>query len=304
MPHESPLTNFDASTMTDIPSIHSSFHVHTHAPSFVYHGSPFPDATPVVDHDSTEPSPNPTDAPFAWITSFLQYPHTVVQATTSAALTHTSQTLDTGSSLETKSSESSSENMNVMASGGLSKEAKIGIATGIAVVVILSLIATGFCVLDGRRRMQRWAERKKVRQETDRNMWETELRTGQSGKRDTKTGGLWDALRLDTNETKIDRPEPRELSRDPVLEKYEHRLASVGMWDRVGQARSESGRSTQSDETKKESISEKHTTLREKETEYLPAYIPRDRVSIVSSTGSLGLPVVGPPIVAKSFLDR
>jgi hypothetical protein len=287
--------------MTDFPSIQSSFRFHTHAPSFIY---PSPEATPEVDHDSTKPSLNPTDAPFAWITALLSQPLTLAQPTETAGLTHPSQTLDTASELKTPPSGSSAESVNVIANGGLSKEAKIGIATGIAVVVILSLIAVGFCCLDGRRRIQRWKEKKKAKRETDLNMWETELRTGQSGRRDTKTGGLWDALRLDTNETKIDRPEPREPNKDPVLEKYEYRLANVGMWERIGGTRSESGRSTQSDEMKKEPMSEKHITVREREVEYLPAYIPRDRASIVSSNGSLGLPVVGPPIVAKSFLDK
>lgn len=197
--------------------------------------------------------------------------------------------------------QSADSNINAGSSSGISNGIKIGIIVGITVVVILTLIAVGFCMLDGRRRVQKWKEKRQQRRDSELNMWETELRDGRSKRRESKPGGLWDSLRIDNSK----QPPLNDLAnpqKDPTLDRYERRLQSVGMWERIGEMRSEASKADKDDIIAKDNIAERQVS--ERDSEWLPTYTPRDRASIVSSVGSLGIPVVGPPVVARNFLDR
>jgi hypothetical protein len=167
---------------------------------------------------------------------------------------------------------------------GLDKGAKIGIIASITVVVILTLIAVGFCFFDGRQRLQRMREKRKERRNADSNMWETEMQGGRGRKRDSKKGGLWDGLRIDPdvpdNDEGIDKKED-------ILERNEDRGRSVPMWERVGEARTEGA------DTK---TGGRHEGQEPERIQEWPVYMPRERMSVVSSEGSsvgANIPVVG-----------
>ena len=67
-----------------------------------------------------------------------------------------------------------------------------------------------------------------------------------------------------------------------------------GLWERVGEMRSEPG-----------FVQTEGVTMgTERQEEFLPVYRPRERTSAVSLAGSLGLPIMGNPVGVRSFLGE
>jgi hypothetical protein len=181
-------------------------------------------------------------------------------------------------------------------SSGISKEIKIGIIVGIVIVVILTLIAVGYCLLDGRRRMRTWREKRSARADADCNMLQAELENGRTARRDSNTGGLWDRLRVSVDATR----------RPPDA------LTNGGQRSRAGDSGSgpveiaEAPRRVRFSE--EVHIRQQNGSKEDVVERVIPALVttglPTQRESMISSVGSSGVPTPSSPVVANSFLDR
>lgn len=180
-----------------------------------------------------------------------------------------------------------------------SKGINIGVIVGIVIVCILSLIAVGFCLLDGRRRIQRWKEKRKAKADAECQMWQTELENGRSPRRDSRTRGLWDGLRVSLDATR--RPSDPRTSENSVVRAYERRLRYVGMNEAPRRVRF----SEEIEVRPEEGVSVREEVVERPAPVADPGWLPqRERESIVSSVGSSPVPGRASPVVATSFLDR
>ncbi|KAF2876578.1 hypothetical protein BDV95DRAFT_561116 [Massariosphaeria phaeospora] len=164
------------------------------------------------------------------------------------------------------------------------KEQRIGIIVGVTVVAVLSAIAVGMCIIDFKRRMRKKrAARLNGRSELD--MLENEIRGGRTGHirpQGTNHRGLWDSLRVVP--TKEASRESRLGSSIPADTLQRNVATAASQRDASGVS---AGSSTR--------------TRHESDHEWILAYTPRERASIVSSEGSSGLSVTSKPTV-KPFL--
>ncbi|KAJ4303590.1 hypothetical protein N0V90_002489 [Kalmusia sp. IMI 367209] len=162
---------------------------------------------------------------------------------------------------------------------GLPKDAKIGIIVGIVVIVLLSLLGCGMCFLDCRRRHRRRKERRDNR-DSELMMLEMEMRNGQTEQQRRTRKGLWDHLKpangdedkLVANVTTADASEVTTKPDAPNVRK-DSTIGTIG------------------------------STRNGSDAGWSPAYIPRDRASIVSSVPSLTSSASGRPALPRSFLD-
>lgn len=172
---------------------------------------------------------------------------------------------------------------------GLSNGVKIGVIVGITVVVILAIIACGLGTVDCRKRWKRRQTRDTSRTE-ELSALEAELRIGRTAQRRERESGLWADLKV-----------RRESAEEGVTAKKDTKesreRSSVGLWERVGAMRDrELGISSS-----KDSASNAETL--EREPEWLPAYMPRERASPFSSAGSLAHPMTGKPVMPRTLFD-
>lgn len=127
-------------------------------------------------------------------------------------------------------------------------------------------------------------------------MWQTELENGRSTRRDSRSGGLWDGLRvsLDATRRMPDAPE----NGNAVVRAYERRLRHVGMIEAPRRVRFSEEIEVRQEDGSREEVVERPAQVAE------PAWLPQQRESIVSSVGSSGPPGRVSPVVATSFLDQ
>ncbi|KAF2653462.1 hypothetical protein K491DRAFT_718071 [Lophiostoma macrostomum CBS 122681] len=251
--------------------------------------SPLLTATTIGSADLTDAS----ETGFLSLISLVSHPHSTYSGWRTQTRTATPSLQSTTAS---HSSNGSPSKLNASAVDtdsemphSLDKGAKIGIIVSITVVVILTLIAVGFCCFDGRQRFQKRREIRKQRRDADSNMLETEMQSGRDGKRDSKRAGLWDGLRIDPD-VQHDNDDDVEKKED-ILDRDEKELGSVPMWERVGKGRDEGANTKTGGRQEPERLQE-----------WLPAYMPRERMSGVSSEGSsVGANI---PAVAMSPLEK
>jgi hypothetical protein len=216
--------------------------------------------TPAVDQKPTATSSGipsiVTDAPFAWITSYLPQPHTIDLSTSSVPSLLTSTiAMATTSAISTQQRDANT-----------GKIAKIGIAVGITVAVILGLIMIGLAVMDYTRRFKR----KKAKKQN----------------RDSLMKGVWAGVRVeDVGRNRMTRTGSK---RDGRWGK-EWMGSKVALFERLGEGK-QGGRSRKDDEP-------------DWLPGWTPAHMPKDRRRVVSD-GSMALSIMGQPVVPASFLGK
>ncbi|KAH7115235.1 hypothetical protein B0J11DRAFT_584532 [Dendryphion nanum] len=272
--------------MTTFPSIESSFQFRPHSPIVTYHAPP-PEVTSAIESTLKSPisagifnvhsSSAITDTSRTWTTS------PVVRATpTDSTLTSRPSILSVENAPNGAIPPAQSINPTVGNEEG-SKGPKIGVIAGITIVAILALIVAGFCFFGCRRRLKKMKDRH-LRQDPGLNMWQTEMRNRRAKKR---SGGLWDKLKP-THVPEIDAGQRSSHTINTCVQK------DVDTWDtaRTG------GQGSPSSPVKEQVHQERHM-----EPEWLPAYRPRERASIISTAGSLntlGLPIMSAPVVPRT----
>jgi hypothetical protein len=193
--------------------------------------------------------------------------------------------------------------------GGISKGINIGVIIGVVIVVILTLIAIGFCFLDGRRRVKRYREKRQAKQDAEANMLQDELRRGRSGRNrreSIKPPGLWDGLRKSVDMARAPVEPERALVQPDMAEVEERPRRSVSFAEpgvAVAERRRSSVRFAEPVVINESQDAMGVADGNGEAIERRLSEVRRERASIVSSTGSTGMPTF-PPVVAMSLFDR
>lgn len=267
--------------MSAFPSIEPSFQFHPHSPIVSYNAPP-PDVTITIENplNTQEPTSDIVDHHGAMTTN-SQHQNTIT-STTAIGSTPSTETLPNNAT--PPSQETNPLTSNEPGSRG----PKIGIIAGITIIAILVVIVAGFCIFDFRRRFRK---RKQNRQRSDSEL--AEMSTRRSIKRN---GGLWDKLKPNYIPPEADAGHQQGIQ--TVQSPPECRSKDEGTWKSVDIERQLSKGSRAKDQSP--------TTERPPEPEWLPAYMPRERGSIISTAGSLntlGIPIMNTPVIPRTFLD-
>lgn len=152
------------------------------------------------------------------------------------------------------------------AQSNLSTGAKAGIFAGIAVVVLLAIMACVLGVLECRKQYKRRKARRQNR-DSELAMLESEVRNVHAGQKRETNSGLWGHLKVET-------ASDGKLRACYDGQQHVRNGSRTGIWERVGQLRYE-----------EESDARRETSAgRRSDTGW---HIPMDRTSVVSSVHSL-----------------